>query len=769
MQLKNRLSIVAVLLAVIPLLVTCFVIGLLAYQEGKAAVTKEIENNLVSRRNAMQTQVERYFKTISDQVVTLAASTMVVDASRAFSQAFTSYPHAASGEDPALSRYYSTQFLHQYEQKNRGDSLSMSRLLAGLSPTARALQSHYIAANPNPLGSKDQLLDAGDNSTYSAVHRRYHKALREFQARFGFYDIFITNPQGDVVYSVFKELDFATSLTSGPFRESGLAKAYEAARIQRVRQGHFVDFSPYMPSYNAAAGFVSSAILGDDGKLLGTLIFQLPVDEINRMLTLDGQWHAEGLGDSGEVYLVNQNKLLLNNSRFFVEDPGGFVAQLRTFDVDKAMVDNIEQKHTTIGTLQIDSPGTRAALAGQSGFAIFSDYRGVSVASAYAPLDIDGLHWAIVSEIDESEAFAMISELKYSVLNSSILFVSVAAIIASLVGFYVANRVTRPVIAASKAIRGIADNNDFRLRAPDEGDDEIRDLSRSVNSLVERLQHNFADLLHSAHTLKEMSVALSDRVAGLIDGVNKQSQDCEQSATAGQQMQYTVQEVASSALNTSEQTHQVSSLTSQTNQLVEHCAEVSEQLAEEMDKVGDVMNGLSSQSEQIGSVLDVIQSIAEQTNLLALNAAIEAARAGESGRGFAVVADEVRGLAQRTQQATEEIELMIKALQNGVGEARQSVQQSRERSVDNAETSERAKDSLIDVSDAIEQIVAMNTQVATAAEEQSAVVAQISQAISAISEEANGNLGRSQDIDDRSQHLAKLAVQLDDILTRYQV
>ncbi|MCG7536454.1 methyl-accepting chemotaxis protein [Pseudoalteromonas sp. OOF1S-7] len=768
MQLKNRLSIVAVLLAVIPLLISCFVIGLLAYQEGKAAVTKEIENNLVSRRNAMQTQVERYFKTISDQVVTLAGSTMMIDASQAFSDAFERYPHAGV-EKRALSRFYETQFLDQYKQKNRGDSLSVSTLLSRLSPTAHALQTQYIAANPNPLGSKDQLLDAGDSSTYSAIHRRYHKALREFQARFGFYDVFITNPQGDVVYSVFKELDFATSLISGPFRGSGLARAYKAARTQQVREGHFIDFSPYTPSYNAAAGFISSAILADDGSLLGTLIFQLPVDEINRMLTLDGQWHEQGLGDTGELYLVNQNKLLLNNSRFFVEDPGAFIAQLRSFDVDKRMVDNIEQQQSTIGTLQIDSPGTRAALAGQSGFAIFPDYRTVSVASAFAPLDIEGLHWAIISEIDESEAFAMISQLQYSVLRSSVLFVSVAAIIASLVGFFVANRVTRPVIAASKAIRGIADNNDFRMRAPDEGDDEIRDLSRSVNSLVERLQQNFGDLLHSAHTLKEMSSALSERVAGLIDGVNKQSLDCEQSATAGQQMQQTVQEVASSALNTSEQTQQVSSLTCQTNQLVEHCAEISELLAEEMDKVGGVMNGLSSQSEQIGSVLDVIQSIAEQTNLLALNAAIEAARAGESGRGFAVVADEVRGLAQRTQQATEEIEQMINALQSGVGEARQSVQQSRERSVDNAQTSERAKDSLMEVSGAIEQIVAMNTQVATAAEEQSAVVAQISQAISAISEEANGNLGRSQDIDDRSQHLAKLAVQLDDILARYQV
>ncbi|KAF7783715.1 hypothetical protein PRUB_a3556 [Pseudoalteromonas rubra] len=118
MQLKNRLSIVAVLLAVIPLLISCFVIGVLAYQEGKAAVTKEIENNLVSRRNAMQAQVEHYVQTISDQLVTLAGSTMVVDASRAFSGAFASYPHVREAE-LSLSRFYETQFLDQYRQKNR--------------------------------------------------------------------------------------------------------------------------------------------------------------------------------------------------------------------------------------------------------------------------------------------------------------------------------------------------------------------------------------------------------------------------------------------------------------------------------------------------------------------------------------------------------------------------------------------------------------------------------------------------------------------------
>ncbi|MBL6677068.1 MAG: methyl-accepting chemotaxis protein, partial [Rhodobacteraceae bacterium] len=152
--------------------------------------------------------------------------------------------------------------------------------------STQTLQDLYIANNPNKLWSKHKLDRANDNSRYSDHHARYHPVLRNFLEKFSYYDIFLIDiDTGHIVYSVFKEADYATSLLTGPYATSNLGKAFQIAKTAKAPSfTYLIDFSPYGPSYNAPASFIVSPIFEQD-KLLGVAAFQMPVDQINNIMT----------------------------------------------------------------------------------------------------------------------------------------------------------------------------------------------------------------------------------------------------------------------------------------------------------------------------------------------------------------------------------------------------------------------------------------------------------------------------------------------------
>ncbi|MDA9372285.1 hypothetical protein N9R09_04235 [Porticoccaceae bacterium] len=160
-----------------------------------------------------------------------------------------------------------------------------------MAETARYLQYHYISNNHFPLGKKHQLEHADNQSLYSRVHVQFHHVFEEYQNEFGYYDIFlIDNPTDDIVYSVFKEVDFATNLRSGPFRKSNLADAFDAVNeLTMADEVAFIDFDYYRPSYGAPAAFVATLVY-DNEVPIGTLVFQFPLDKLNAIMTDDGMW-----------------------------------------------------------------------------------------------------------------------------------------------------------------------------------------------------------------------------------------------------------------------------------------------------------------------------------------------------------------------------------------------------------------------------------------------------------------------------------------------
>jgi methyl-accepting chemotaxis protein len=266
------------------------------------------------------------------------------------------------------------------------------------------LQRLYVHENPNTVGEKDELEDAGDGSAYSKAHAGHHFWLQRFLVHRGFYDVFLFDLEGNLVYTAFKESDYATNLVTGPMRETPLGEAFRAARAN-PKPGFvaFFDFAPYAPSFLEAAAFVSAPVLSEEGELLGVLAFQLPVSRVDEIMQAEA-----GMGATGETYIVGPDLMMRSDSRFAQE--------------------------STILNVVVDTPTARRALAGESGVAIIPDYRGVRVLSAHLPLEFSGIRWAIMSEVDEAEVLTPVVELgRFLVLagGGGLLLLLVGGILAS--------------------------------------------------------------------------------------------------------------------------------------------------------------------------------------------------------------------------------------------------------------------------------------------------------------------------------------------------
>ncbi len=774
MQIKNKLIYGATLLGLLPALVAGVVISWIAIDSGRATLESEAQQRLVAIRDGKQGEIERYFQTIQDQVLTFSNDRMIIEAMGDFKRAFSVYreetqPNIAF-QKQQLARYYNQDFANEYKKHNNNKLPNIASMLGGLDADGVALQYTYIKANTNPLGSKDALIDPKDNSSYAKSHALYHPHIRDYLSRFGYYDIFLVDIQsGDIVYSVFKELDFTTSLHDGPYAESGIGQAFKRAlQGQDTTHVALTDFAEYVPSYRAPASFIASPIY-DGAKKVGVLIFQMPVDRINEIMTYNGKWKASGLGDSGETYLVGSDYTMRSMSRFLVEDKDAYLQALIAGGTHADVAEEINAHDTSIGLQEVRTVGSEAALSGEKGFEIFDDYRGVPVLSAFSPVDIMGLRWAIMSEIDESEAFSAADTLATTVLTAVVIILLLVVAVAVAAGWLFSGTITRPLNRTVAMIRDIGQGDgDLTQRLDENSKDEFGELAKGFNQFVSKLQNIVSDIDSSVSALNSSAGDLANVTEHSNRTTQEQQSQTEQISTAISEMAASVNEVARHAVEAAQSATTADSEADTGRLVVDNTIDNITQLANEVDKATEVVQSLANESDKIGTVLDVIRDIAEQTNLLALNAAIEAARAGEQGRGFAVVADEVRSLASRTQESTEEIQNMIHRLQSGTSTAVTVMEAGRELSHVSADKAREAGGALEKITQAISLINNMNTQIASAAEEQSVVAEEISQNVRHVKELSDSSATDASQIAKNSEDLARVAGHLQGVVAQFK-
>lgn len=372
-------------------------------------------------------------------------------------------------------------------------------------------------------------------------------------------------------------------------------------------------------------------------------------------------------------------------------------------------------------------------------------------------------------QIDEGkESFIQATDntQHFIIVVSSLTLISLLVIIS--LSTSVVKRVNTAVAQLETSSERIA-QGDLTQRLSLTGNDEFAHIADSVNNIVTSFQHvvqtnrdSISQLARSAEESSAVAVQTKQNI------LTQQSQT-EQIATAINEFTATVHEVAQSASSAANASEQADQAAESGQQVVTESIELIEKLSKEMQESVDAMHQLAKHSEEIGSVVDVIQGISEQTNLLALNAAIEAARAGEQGRGFAVVADEVRTLASRTQQSTQEILQTIQRLQNGSRESTQRLEIGAQNALSTVEKAREAGDALNLIKTSVDQITAMNVQIATAAEQQSLVTEEINSNISSISEISNQTAVGAEQSSVATQELAELTELLHHEIEHYRV
>ena len=627
LSIKFKIAIVVALCV----LFTAGVLGTISYILSRNTLQASYSAQLTSIRELKKRRIESYFKTLHSQTRTLADDRTVIDATRTLRDAFMSTRiNDGKQEDRtnAMKGYFQGEFMKRIENKG-----NMSDYMSSDSRT-QFFQSEYIAKNPNSVGSKDKMEHANENNEYNRLHAYYHPSLRNYISEFKIYDMFLIDAKtGYIFYTMFKEIDYATSLNDGPFKDTNLSTVFNEAKGSPKGTVLMSKSRKYAASYFMPSAFLATPVF-EENELIGVLIIQIPLEEVNNVMTSDKQWIKDGMGKTGESYIVSDDRFVRSTSRFLLEDPQGYFKALKDAGYSEEVIETIHKTGTPVLNQKIETESVTLAVSGASEVRITKDYRGVPVLSAFCPLSIPGVTWVMLVEIDLDEVFEPIVSLRNMILAIGLGVI----ILASLIAIFIATSIAKPIISLTQKIGQVSDG-DLTIEVESSSTDEIGNALNSLRLMVAKLKEVIGGVMSSADQITTASTEMNQSSQQMSEGATEQASSAEEVSSSMEEMAASIQQNTENARETEK---------------------ISRKAAKDIEESSKAVGETVASMKTIADKISIIGEIARQTNLLALNAAVEAARAGDHGRGFAVVAAEVRKLAERSQQAAAEIDSVSK-------------------------------------------------------------------------------------------------------------
>ncbi|NOU17266.1 MAG: methyl-accepting chemotaxis protein [Bacteroidales bacterium] len=537
------------------------------------------------------------------------------------------------------------------------------------------------------VGSLERFVTTNPN--YETIYNKYAKDYKQYLDYKGYTDMYLVcAAHGHVMFTVKRNSDLGENLRSGSLKDSPLEHCWKNA----ISTGNIVisDLGLYQPAGNKPAQFISMPVKDNDGKILCVLVVQIPIKIINNVTT-----DVTGLGQTGETYLAGKDYIMRSVSRF------DSISTLKT-KVEKEIIDE--------------------AFDGKTESVVFQSYKGAKVIGTFNKLNISGLDWAVVAEINRDEAMAP----SYNLRNIIIVFMIIISVMIVAISWFFARSISKPVEQAAMFADAISEG-DLTSQLNIDQKDEIGQLVSALNNMKMRLQQTISEVVTSAHYIADASQQLSNSSQAMVQSSNEQASAVEEISSSMEEMVSNIEQGAENA----GQTEKITSISTNGIKESNKAVEIS-------------VLAVKSISEKI----KIINDIAFQTNILALNAAVEAARAGEHGRGFAVVALEVRKLAERSKIAADEINAL---------------------SVSCVNTSEQALSKLTHIIPEIEKTMRLIHEIAGASVEQTAGASQINNAIQQITRGSQQNAAISEELSTSAEELASQAETLNDTVSYFKL